>query len=216
MTGANRGFGAALAQVFATNKWKVLGTCRNQPGLNVGSPPVSWLELDVTDETSIMVVASKMNGIGLDVLINNAALRGDTGGLETLEVNSFMAVQAVNVLGPLLMVKYFLPFLEHGKRKLIVNISSRAGSMSEGQDPDLDYAYRCSKAAINQVTVKLADQLDMTVLSIHPGWIKTDMGGPEAEIDPNQAALELYKFLDNVTRRDSGKFFTVSGLPIGW
>ena len=151
----------------------------------------------------------------MDLLINNAALRGATGGLAQIEPDDFAQVMATNVLGPLLVARALLPNLRAG-RGVVANISSRAGSMAEGRDPDGDYAYRCSKAALNMATVTLADETGLTVLSVHPGWIQTDMGGPDAELAPAASARSLLDWLLTAGPADSGSFRTYDGIPVAW
>ncbi|URK87158.1 SDR family NAD(P)-dependent oxidoreductase [Rhizobium sp. RCAM05350] len=108
-----------------------------------------------------------------------------------------------------------------GKRKIVANISSRAGSIAEGtlDDDDGDYAYRCSKAALNMATVKLAQDLradGIAVLSLHPGWVKTDMGGDKAVVPVVDSAAGLRGIIDSATMADSGSFRAFDGRTVSW
>lgn len=219
ITGATRGLGRALAQQYAAAGWRVIACGRS------GLPPVDGgilsETLDVADPASIADLTRRLEGVAIDVLINNAGIRGDTGGLQTLETGDFLEVMRINTLGPLLVTRALLPNLRSGNRKIIANISSRAGSIAEGtlDDDDGDYAYRCSKAALNMATVKLAQDLraeDIAVLSLHPGWVKTDMGGEEAVIQVADSATGLRGIINKATLDDTGSFRAFDGRPISW
>ncbi|MBK1866489.1 SDR family oxidoreductase [Aestuariivirga sp. YIM B02566] len=216
ITGANRGLGLELARQYAAAGCRVLA-CSRGPG----EPPpvagdVTWLALDTGNEDSIATLARDLQTEAVDILINNAARRGDTGGLDTLSTEDFLATIRVNTLGPLLMVKAFRAHLERGQRRIVANISSRAGSVAEGLDADGDYAYRCSKAALNIATAKLAFDFGLIFLALHPGWVKTDMGGPEAEVPLAQSAQGLRSRIHAARPRDSGCFFSFEGTRISW
>jgi len=216
ITGANRGLGLELTRQYAAAGCRVLA-CSRGPG----EPPpvagdVTWQALDTGNEDSISTLARDLQAEAVDILINNAARRGDTGGLDTLSTEDFLATLRVNTLGPLLMVKAFRPHLERGRRRIVANISSRAGSVAEGLDADGDYAYRCSKAALNIATAKLAFDYRLIFLALHPGWVKTDMGGPEAEAPVVLSAEGLRARIDAGGPQDSGSFRGFDGGEIKW
>ncbi len=144
--------------------------------------------------------------------MHNAALRGDTGGLASLQVADFEAVMRVNVLGPLLLTRALLANLRAGAGQVVM-ISSRAGSLAEGRSDEGDYAYKCSKAALNMAGLKLADETGLSVLALHPGWVQTDMGGPEADVPPEVSAQGL---LAQIKTAPSGSFRAWDGVDIGW
>jgi NAD(P)-dependent dehydrogenase (short-subunit alcohol dehydrogenase family) len=127
----------------------------------------------------------------------------------------------VNALAPLLLARALRENLLAGARRVLANISSRAGSLAEGtlDDDDGDYAYRCSKAALNMATVKLAQDFrrdGITVLSLHPGWVRTDMGGKEAAVDVTESAAGLKALIDRATLADTGSFRSYDGRTIAW
>ena len=146
------------------------------------------------------------------MVIHNAAIRGDTGGLATLTADHLAEVMRINVAGPLLLTRALLPVLS--PKATLAFISSRAGSFTEGHDPDGDYAYCLSKAALNRAVAKLADDLPQRVLALHPGWIATDMGGPEAPDDPDSAARSIVALIAGGAGPPSGSFTDRSGRPI--
>jgi NAD(P)-dependent dehydrogenase (short-subunit alcohol dehydrogenase family) len=211
VTGASRGLGRALADLYAAAGFRVIACTRQ----GAGEP------LDVSDAASIAALGERLHGQPIDVVINNAAIRGDTGGLETLETGDFLDVMRINALAPLLVARALRPNLVAGTRKVLVNISSRAGSLAEGtlDDDDGDYAYRCSKAAMNMATVKLAQDFrrdGISVISLHPGWVRTDMGGEEAAIDVAEGAAGLKTLIDATTLADTGSFRAYDGRTIEW
>jgi len=213
ITGASRGLGRALADLYAAVGLRVIACMRQaSPGAEA---------LDVADEGSIAALGERLGGQPVDIVINNAAIRGDAGGLDTLETGDFLEVMRINALAPLLLARALRPNLLAGRRKVLVNIGSRAGSLAEGtvDDEDGDYAYRCSKAALNMATVKLAQDFrrdGIAVISLHPGWVRTDMGGAEATIDVAESAAGLKALIDATTLAETGSFRAYDGRTVAW
>lgn len=174
-------------------------------------PGVTHIPYDQADETSINAAAQAVSG-QIDYVIHNAAIRGDTGGLATLTASDLAAVIRINVAGPLLLTRALIPHLSPGAT--LAFISSRAGSFTEGRDSDGDYAYCLSKAALNRAVAKLADDLPFRVLALHPGWLRTDMGGDEAPEDPDEAATRILSLMTDAKGPKSGSFTDSRGKPI--
>ncbi|WP_119274266.1 SDR family oxidoreductase [Taklimakanibacter deserti] len=216
ITGANRGLGRELARQYAASGSRVLACCRDLHAASPIAGNVLWRALDTGNEESITALAHELHGEAIDILVNNAAQRGDRGGLDALRTDDFLATLRVNTLGPLLMVKAFLPHLARGRRRIVANVSSRAGSVAEGLDADGDYAYRCSKAALNIATAKLAFDHGLIFLALHPGWVKTDMGGAEAQVPVTASAQGLRSVIDTAGPEMSGSFHDFTGTPIAW
>jgi NAD(P)-dependent dehydrogenase (short-subunit alcohol dehydrogenase family) len=172
------------------------------------------LPLDLGDPSSVEAAARRANGQRIDVLIHNAAIRGDTGGLPDFTQAELCRVMAVNVAGPLLLTRALLRRL--APDATVAFVSSRAGSCAEGADPDGDYAYCLSKAALNRAMAKLADDLPFRFLSIHPGWLRSAMGGPEAPEDPAVAARDMVDLLLARPGVPSGWFGDARGRAIAW
>lgn len=218
ITGASRGLGRELAALYAADGWRVIACVRGQAPFEGA---IEAQSLDVSDSTSIAALGRALEGVAIDVLINNAGIRGDTGGLTTLDGDDFLEVMRINALAPLLLARALRANLLAGESRVIANISSRAGSLAEGtlDDDDGDYAYRCSKAALNMATVKLAQDLGkdgITVLSLHPGWVKTDMGGDEASVPVATSAAGLKAVIGAAGMADSGSFRSYDGRRISW
>ena len=199
VTGAGRGLGVALAQALRLDGYEVIAATRSA-GLDLSRPE------------TFAPFAATLGHRPLDLLVHNAALRGDTGGLASLQVADFEAVMRVNVLGPLLLTRALLANLRAGAGQVVM-ISSRAGSLAEGRSDEGDYAYKCSKAALNMAGLKLADETGLCVLALHPGWVQTDMGGPEADVAPEVSATGL---LAQIKTAQSGSFRAWDGVRIGW
>ncbi|MGB3313594.1 MAG: SDR family oxidoreductase [Albidovulum sp.] len=218
ITGANRGLGRELTRLYTRNGHEVIACCRDPDARGADlAGDISWLPLDLADEAAIRAFPALLGGKAIDILIHNAAIRGATGGLAEVGFVDFAQVMRVNAAAPLILTHMLRPNLMAGERRVVAMISSRAGSMTEGLDPDGDYAYRCSKAALNMGARKLAyDDPELTVLLLHPGWIKTDMGGPEAELDVREAARGLAARIDAAGPKDSGSFRAWDGTPIAW
>ena len=215
ITGAGRGLGRALARLYAEDGWRVIACARRPVDHGEGR------HLDVSDPASIAALGASLAGEAIDVVVNNAAVRGDTGGLDTLTPEDFSEVMRVNALAPLLVARALHANLMAGRRRLLVNIGSRAGSLAEGviDDDDGDYAYRLSKAAMNMATVLLARDWKtdgIAVLSLHPGWVQTDMGGAEATLPVETSAAGLKRVIDGAGTGDSGGFRAYDGAAIRW
>src|SRR5699024_7945389 len=141
------------------------------------------LQFDVTDEEAIIdakeKLAQKIDAI--DVIINNAAiLNGRDQSIEDLNFDDRLLAFTINTLGPARIIKHFLPLLRKGERKSIINVSSESGSLTNAYPGD--YPYGLSKVALNMITEKLVRELkddQINVMSVHPGWMHTDMGGKQ-------------------------------------
>ena len=121
-------------------------------------------------------------------------------------------------MGPLRVTERFVQQVAMSDRKLIVNISSAMGSITENTSGG-SYIYRSSKAALNMVTRGLAADLaprGITVVSFHPGWVRTDMGGEGAAVDPDDSVAGMRQVIDRITEADSGKFFRYDGVELPW
>jgi NAD(P)-dependent dehydrogenase (short-subunit alcohol dehydrogenase family) len=217
ISGAGRGLGLCLTELFLKNGYTVLaGQYRVTEGLErlvarFGGP-LHCIPLNVTDDDSVAAAATAANSLtdGLDVLINNAAICEDEGGrIEQADFERVARIINVNTLGPLRLSKALLPLLSKGSMMTIVNISSEAGSIADCWRKGM-FGYSMSKAALNMQTRLLSNYLGndgFRVLSIHPGWMKTDMGGANADIEPGEAADGIFKIVTNPTATDKKELF---------
>ncbi|KKJ76829.1 short-chain dehydrogenase [Kiloniella litopenaei] len=221
ITGANKGIGLAFAQSFAVDGWKVHACCR-QPdkakGLQGIEGDISIHKLDVTDGLRVASVARGMLDEKIDILINNAGYYGPRLGFGEIDYEDWAHTFQVNTMAPLRMVENFIEHVAGSERKLIVNVSSKMGSVAENEGGGA-YVYRSSKAALNVVTKSLAVDLKeqgVTVICVHPGHVQTDMGGEQAPLTISKSVSGLRKLIGKVTHEQTGQFFNYDGTIIPW
>jgi NAD(P)-dependent dehydrogenase (short-subunit alcohol dehydrogenase family) len=227
ITGANRGLGLELAKVAAARGMTVIGGCRTPAAadeLRAITPHIH--AVDTGDERSIADFVAAVGGDAIDVLVNNAGLTAEglgaaADGRDVLQLSSehFMGEMRINALGPMLLARGLLPALRRSPRPRIVNISSQIGSMVVSATMGRDGGYGASKAAINMITVKLASRLrdeGVIAVAIHPGYLRTDMSGPGADLDPADAAAQITDLIDGLTIDQSGMFLCWDGSVHPW
>lgn len=219
ITGANRGLGYELAAEAAARGYQVWAGVRG-PGSSAEKllslaeqypEQVQVLSLDVTDETSVRYafdeLATRIDS--LDIVINSAAiLLGRDQKLEGLEMELVKQSFQTNLYGPMLVMKHALPLLSKGSDQAIINVSSEAGSMAGAYGGD--YGYALSKSALNMFTAQLRKQfapLGYAVYAVHPGWIRTDMGGEKAPGDAGESAAGILDLAERKLGDAEGAFF---------
>ena len=224
ITGANRGLGLEFSKQFSAAGWKVFATAR-EPGkaeeLKQLGEGVHVLQLDVTDAASVAAMAKALEKQPVDLLINNAGVGVAIDGgpkLSELELADFEHVMQVNAFGPVRVTQALLPNLRLGTGKTIVDITSALGSLSLNQQGGY-YGYRESKAALDMFTRNLAAELKpegFVCIALMPGWVKTDMGGPDAQLTPEQSITAMRKVIDQLKPADSGKLWNYDGTTPPW
>lgn len=221
ITGANRGIGLSLVQHYLNNGWQVDATYRSaessQDLLSISAPNLNCHQLEVTDYAAVSSLAQQLSSI--DLLINNAGYYGPKGyGFGHTDVDEWRKVLETNSIAPLKLVEAFFPNLQQGQLKKIACLSSKVGSMTENTSGG-GYIYRSSKAALNSVVKSLSNDLTnqgFTVLALHPGWVQTEMGGPNALIDTQTSASGLSQVIQNANQEHSGKFINYDGSELPW
>ncbi|WP_428772013.1 SDR family oxidoreductase [Vibrio sp.] len=223
ITGANRGIGLCLVRGYLAANWSVHATYRtpddSQQLLQLAEqyPELKCHQLDVTDYQRVKQLADCLPA--LDLLINNAGYYGPKStSFGQTDVEQWRKVLEINTIAPLKLVEALYPRLNEGQLKKIACLSSKVGSMTENSAGG-GYIYRSSKAALNSVVKSLSNDLmpyGFTVLALHPGWVQTDMGGPNALISPEQSASSLMQLIDASDQSQSGQFFNYDGSPIPW
>ena len=221
ITGANKGIGLAFAQSFAVDGWKVHACCR-QPDkakeLKAIEGDVVLHKLDVSDGLQVAGLAREMVDDPIDILINNAGYFGPRLEFGEIDYEDWAYTFQINTMGPLRMVENFVEHLASSDRKLVVNVSSKMGSLTANETGG-QYVYRSSKAALNAVTKSLSIDLkdkSVTVISVHPGHVQTDMGGEEAPVTIGKSVSGLRKLIAKITEEDTGQFFDFDGSNIPW
>lgn len=222
ITGASRGIGRQLAITYLERGDTVYATARKVDDLDglVGSfdGRIIPVPLDVTDGDAVDALAHVVDG-PLDILINNAGVIGpQTDDALSMDFPAFARTLNVNTLAPLRVVHALLPALRRAKKGAkITIISSRMGQMA-AQNSDR-IAYRASKAAVNKVMLGLATDLapeGIAVMSLHPGWVRTDMGGGGADITVEESAAGIVQVIDGLSLETTGSFKAWDGQSIPW
>lgn len=221
LTGANRGIGLEFARQLSQRGTDVviIATARKPAEATELARLVHQvLPLDVADEASLAALSGLLKDRPIDVLINNAGVGSDQSTIEKLTLAELQRVFGINSFGPLLVAKAVLPNLRAGQRKTIFNITSQLGSITNNKGGS-SYPYRASKSALNQLTVSLSNELKkegFCCTVAHPGWVQTDMGGPNATLKPDESVKGLLAVIDRLTPEDSGTFFNYDGKTLPW
>ena len=215
--GASRGIGLELVRQYRAEGVAVTATARDDAGLErLRALGATALRLDVTDAASASGLAWQVDGARFDVVVINAGIYGPrTGGLQAPGQDEFDAVMHTNVLGAMRVLPQVADAL--APRARLAVISSRMGSMGLRANPS-GWLYRASKAALNSVLKDASLALDGRALcvSLHPGWVRTDMGGAEADLDVADSVATMRRTLAGLSEADNGNFYNFDGQPLAW
>jgi len=226
VTGANRGLGLEFARQYAADGWKVHAACRDPDAAKElgklaaeSGGAIRLLALDVTDAASVRAAAQSLAGAAIDVLINNAGIGSPKNQrLGSLDYAAWARVLDVNTLGPMRVVEAFLDSIAKGSDRKIVTLTSAMGSIADNSSGG-SYAYRSSKAAVNIVMKSLSIDLaprGITCVVVHPGWVRTAMGGPDGKLTPTESVAALRRLIAGLKHGDSGRFFNYDGKSYPW
>ena len=222
ITGANRGLGLEFAKQYAADGWRVIATCRDPlkaQGLAPLQGNVEVHTLDISDNAQIQALAKTLKKEPIDVLLNNAGIYGPKPvKLGGVDYAIWADVMRINAMAPLKVSECFLDHIVAGNLKRIVTISSRMGSMGENGAGG-SYIYRSSKAALNAVMKSLSVDLvarGISVTVLHPGWVRTDMGGPSGLIDADESVTGMRRVIDGLSMDVTGRFYNYDGSEIPW
>lgn len=219
ITGANRGLGLELARQYSTAGWHVIGTARNpESAEELTATGAQLVQLDVTDQASVDRMADGLADQPIDMLINNAGIQPLMWKLAELDIDTFEKAFSVNTTGPVRTVLSLLPNLRAGEVRKIINISTDVSSITENTDGGF-YGYRESKAALNMFTKSLAAELGpegFVCIALHPGWVRTDLGGPNAPLGVQESVTGMRKTIEALQPSDNGKFLTYAGKEMAW
>lgn len=227
ITGANRGLGLEFARQYAQAGWQVHACCRDPDHATQlhdlaaqAKGSVTIHALDVADAVQIEQLAARFAGEPLDLLVNNAGVYPDVrhSSMDLPAEEAWMQGYRVNAIAPLRMALAFAPLVARSRRRCIVNITSKMGSMGDNTSGG-SYLYRSSKAALNAISKSLAIDLapqGITVLILHPGWVVTDMGGPNALISPSESVAGMRQVIEQAGLQQSGSFIAYDGKAVPW
>lgn len=240
VTGAGRGLGLEFARQYAADGWQVIGTVRDPAraaaldGIARAHPGRVRIEtLDVTDFASIDALAARLRGdaggpLPIDVLINSAGTMGggsfaqagmNMGKFGSSDFDDWQYVFRVNVAAPMKMAEAFIQHVAASGERKLVALSSIIGSIAKNQIGGM-YAYRATKAGLNAVLRSLAIDLgrkhQVCVASLHPGWVRTDMGGPRADIDAATSVAGMRQVIAGLNPERAGRFWMYDGSELPW
>ena len=226
ITGASRGLGLEFTRQYLAEGWEVIAACRN-PGTAKGlrqlegnsKAALTVVEADVADTASVKRAAARVQARSIDVLINGAGLFGGSAqNLGSLDYDDWRRVLEVNLMGPARMCEAFLDRLERSDRRLVITITSGMGSLADNTSGD-SILYRTSKAAVNMLMRTVAIDLNargITCVVVNPGWVKTDMGGPNAKLSPEESVGAMRRLITKLGPGDSGRFYNYDGREYPW
>ncbi|NRA69049.1 MAG: SDR family oxidoreductase [Pseudobacteriovorax sp.] len=225
ISGCNRGLGLGLVKKLLRQGHHVWGGCRRpQSSRELWEIESDYhdsfkiLEFDVTNEKQIKQALELLPlDLTLDCVINNAGINEEYGhSLQALSQSSLEKSYLVNAIGPILLTRQCLPFLERSQEPKIFHISSRLGSIAENSSGHA-YSYRMSKSALNMLVKNMSLEFSTwTVMGIHPGWVQTDMGGAQAPTPVEDSVEGVYDLMIHGTSEQSGKLYDFQGQVIPW
>ncbi len=230
IAGASRGLGLEFARQYAADGWRVIACARNpETAFEPQALKVQCEQLDVTDGNSIKTLATKLKDTPLDLLINSAGVFSGKSGVnasgidetqtfESIDTEGWMKVLRTNTIAPIMVAQAFRKNLATSGNGKIAIVSSRMGSIASIRRNG-DIAYRSSKAALNAAMKSISFNLKddgITIVSLHPGWVKTDMGGPEADLPPQDSVAGMRRVIASLKQEDSGQFFNYDGQILPW
>lgn len=223
ITGANRGLGLKFTELYAQKKFNVLATCRtphNADGLlelAEKNNQISVLPLDVGIYEEVENLAETIKASPIDILINNAGIwRSSTLG--SINRQAWLESFTINSIAPYEVTQALLPNIKKGSLKKVVSITSKMGSIDDNTSGS-SYIYRSSKSALNMVMRSLQHDLSsygIATLTLHPGWVQTDMGGMNALINDEQSVSGMINVIDKLNIENTGRFIDYDGKPISW
>jgi len=221
ITGANRGLGLEFTRQYAAAGYTVIATCRNPIGVGeLASIPgdIHVHGLEVTSGAQLARLADDLAETPIDILINNAGIFGPRGcGPAEIDLSQWHNVMEINAMTPLLVSAAFSRNVAATQGK-IITISSNMGGMTNNTSGG-DYIYRSSKAAVNAVMKSLSIDLkdkSISVGLIHPGWVKTDMGGDGADITVEESVSGMRRVIEDLSMSSTGCFFNYDGTTRPW
>ncbi|MDH5611407.1 MAG: SDR family oxidoreductase [Gammaproteobacteria bacterium] len=226
ITGASRGIGLEMVRYGMDHGWHVLACCRHPfqaekllSMAQLANGRVSVHLADMSELATLQALAYELRHEAIDMLINNAGVYGsDKNSFGQVDAHDWLETFKVNSIAPLKMSELFVEQLSMGRSKIIACLSSKMASMEDNTSGG-SYIYRSSKAALNAVvksmSIDLADK-NIKCVALHPGWVKTDMGGVNAEISTKESVAKMFASLLALKAEDSGRFIDIDGSDIPW
>ncbi|WP_020166621.1 MULTISPECIES: SDR family oxidoreductase [Methylotenera] len=223
ITGANRGIGLEFTKQYAADGWKVLACCRDPESADAlqtlasTSKNVQVVALDVGNFSQIDSLALQLKDEVIDVLINNAGVYPQSTFGDT-NYDDWAAAFKINSMTSLKMAEAFVQHITRSQLKKIATLTSKMGSIDDNSGGE-SYIYRSSKTAVNMVMKSLSIDLKpygISVVTLHPGWVQTDMGGANGLINTQTSVTGLRRVIDALSLESTGKFIAYDGKSINW
>ena len=225
ITGANRGLGLGFVKSFLAKNANVICTTRNISGSQElleckkkYPNNIEVLELDLLKENSENTLSDLLSDKPIDILINNAGVGNSNQQFGSVSSKPWLEVLKVNLIAPLMITQSIIENVKKGSGKKIYFLSSQLGSIGDNTSGGM-YIYRSSKTGLNQIVKSLSVDLKahgITVISLHPGWVKTDMGGPNAPVSIEESIEGMMKVIKATDIRDTGRFLNYDGRELPW
>ena len=223
ITGANRGIGLEFTKQYAADGWKVLACCREPQSaialqaLASANSNIEILALDVANFKQIDALALQLKDKAIDVLINNAGVYPHSSFGDT-NYDDWAEAFKINTMASLKMAEAFVRHITRSQLKKVATLSSKMGSIDDNGSGE-SYSYRASKTAVNMVMKSLSIDLKpygISVVTLHPGWVQTDMGGENALVSTTTSVAGLRTVIENLNIASTGKFIAYDGEEIAW
>ena len=223
ITGANRGLGLEFVKEFSKIDYEVIATCRDPNSssdlttLAQSSLKIQLHQLDVSNTKNIQDLSKHLKNKPIDILINNAGIYR-SGSFNSVNKDSWVESFITNTIGPYEVIEHFLPNVLQGRDKKIISITSKMGSIDDNTSGG-SYIYRSSKTALNSMMRSLTYDLkthDIATMTLHPGWVRTDMGGPGGWIDVKESVSGMIDQISNLSLQNTGRYIDYDGKPIKW
>ena len=223
ITGANRGLGLEFVRQYSQLGWSVLACCRNLSNSNeleILQKKISSIEifqLDVGNLNEIKDLSNTLKDRTIDILLNNAGIYR-SGALGSIDTEEWIESFKINTIAPYVVIKSFLNNVMRSNQKKIVSITSKMGSIDDNTSGG-SYIYRTSKTALNSMMRSMTHDLENTGIStliLHPGWVKTDMGGSNAWINSTESVTGMIQQIEKLSQKNSGEYVDYSGKTIKW
>jgi NAD(P)-dependent dehydrogenase (short-subunit alcohol dehydrogenase family) len=223
ITGTNRGLGLEFVEQYSQLGWKVLACCRDLNNANElfnlqkKFPSIEILELDVGNLNDINVLSNKLKDRTIDVLINNAGIYR-SGTLGSVDPKAWIESFKINTIAPYILIEALISQIMKSDLKKIISITSKMGSIEDNTSGG-SYIYRTSKTALNSMMRSLTHDLaskGISTLTLHPGWVRTDMGGSNAWINSSESVIGMIKQIKKLSQENSGRYLDYAGKTIKW
>ncbi|WP_047541365.1 SDR family oxidoreductase [Methylotenera versatilis] len=223
ITGANRGIGLEFTRQYAADGWRVLACCRDPESaaalqtLASASKNIQVIALDVGNFSQIDSLALQLKNEAIDVLINNAGVYPHSNFGDT-NYEDWAEAFKVNSMAPLKMAEAFVQHIARSQLKKIATLSSKMGSIDDNTSGE-NYIYRTSKTAVNMAMKSLSIDLKpygISIVTLHPGWVQTDMGGANGLINTQTSVTGLRQVIADLSLQSTGQFIAFDGKSINW